>query len=1122
MIKFVLLFITLSTFTASAFAVGTIIATAVFAEIAVSAWVITATAFAINMVASSIISKAFFSPNQPSGSLSGADSGANLGNRQQVPPATNNKLPVVYGSAYVGGIVTDLSITSNNQNLYYVISLAEVTGNGEDSISFGDIYWGGKKVQLAGTMVTALIDESTGLTDTAVAGKIYIYLYSNGSFNGYNTSQSAIEVMQSSGLTYTWDNTKLMTNTAFAIIKLQYSESANIRGLEQTKFQVINEKTSVGDCFVDYLASDVYGCAISGSQINTESFNLLSDYCNELITYTDKDGVSSTQPRFKFNGVLDTSQNVMKNLQNMANSCDCLIKYNEITALWGAIIQSPNYTVALALNDSNMTSSIQITPIDIAGSYNVIECNFPDESNQDSFNNAIFDLAEIAPELLYPNEPVNKMTLDLPMVNNSISSQLIANRMLKSSREDLQVQVNTNYVGIQLEAGDIVTITTPNYGWVAKLFRINKVIEQFNDDGSVIVKLTLTEFNPTIWDDVDVTEFQPAPNTGIGDPSFFGTIPAPAISGQQPNITNPSFNVIVTTASSGITQYAEVWYSAFNNPTPEQLIFAGTTAIQSSGNPYNVSTAMPAVTLPNIPSGNWYFFSRMVNSISSSNYSPASTLLQWRPTTFQYTDRYLVVAYAEEIDGTGFSLNPRNKEYYGLRNQDNTTPSTNPADYTWYLAQPTFGSNVYLAYTNRTGRKFSFGTGFAGFAGGTGAFVPSQSNIFDSSIWQALPDGTNFIDLDARTGQLLRSGTTSVGGGQLQVTNNDNGLVVASLQQFLDFGVGQTTLTGSASTLTIDIYGRVLGFTTPDGFYFTIDSFTATSGQTVFTPTARQVDYIVGQDLVFVNGTLLDTTEYTEDSTTVTLDEGLVLDDQVIILSFRGVSSGITYESLYTSVASVSGAVVTYDSANLPYQLINAGDIITFSNTGTPTQYTVQSVNIATHQITMTTTISGVSTGEPLYRYRANGSSYPIFSRFTENLTNSSEYTPTTWALNSGYELVFNNGVAFNEQDYDLVENELNNFPADLTGNLTVIQFAPNNLTTPAGSMANIVVNTLIGQSTYVFSYLPEAFNLYYNGFLQTQGIDYTTASGSYNLAYTPTLSTNILQQQTFARNGDA
>ena len=88
----------------------------------------TATAFAINMVASSIISKAFFSPNQPSfGDLGGA---GNVGNRQQLPPATNNKLPVVYGSAYVGGAVTDLSITANNQTMYYVLSLcgAIVTG----------------------------------------------------------------------------------------------------------------------------------------------------------------------------------------------------------------------------------------------------------------------------------------------------------------------------------------------------------------------------------------------------------------------------------------------------------------------------------------------------------------------------------------------------------------------------------------------------------------------------------------------------------------------------------------------------------------------------------------------------------------------------------------------------------------------------------------------------------------------------------------------------------------------------------------------------------------------------------------------------------------------------------
>ena len=95
----------------------------------------------------------------------------------------------------------------------------------------------------------------------------------------------------------------------------------------------------------------------------------------------------------------------------MASCCDCLIKYNEITAQWGVIVQQPTYSVAMDLNDSNIVSAIQVTPIDLAGSYNVIECKFPDKSNQDSFNSATFDLAQIDPALLFPNEPVNKMSV---------------------------------------------------------------------------------------------------------------------------------------------------------------------------------------------------------------------------------------------------------------------------------------------------------------------------------------------------------------------------------------------------------------------------------------------------------------------------------------------------------------------------------------------------------------------------------------------------------------------------------------------------------------------------------------------------------------------------------------
>jgi hypothetical protein len=55
----------------------------------------------------------------------------------------------------------------------------------------------------------------------------------------------------------------------------------------------------------------------------------------------------------------------MQNIQTMADACDCLVKYNEITGQWGVIVQSPSYTVAMALSDTNIISPIQVTPIDL-------------------------------------------------------------------------------------------------------------------------------------------------------------------------------------------------------------------------------------------------------------------------------------------------------------------------------------------------------------------------------------------------------------------------------------------------------------------------------------------------------------------------------------------------------------------------------------------------------------------------------------------------------------------------------------------------------------------------------------------------------------------------------------
>jgi len=1080
--------------------------------------------FALSMVASAVISK-IFAPDQPKGGNVAEQ--ANPGNRQQLPPAGDNKIPVVYGSAYVGGIITDLTISNNNQDVYWVLALSEVTNTdanstgGPDAITFGNIYWGGKRVvfDANGYSVTGLLDESTNETQD-ITGKMDIYLYSNGSNNPYNSSQSAISVLSTAGLVYTWDSNKLMSNCAFAIIHLKYSQSKNLTGLQQTRFQVINSRKNTGDCFKDYLVSSRYGAAIAPALIDTVSLDALTAYSNTPIGYQTYTGGSSTLKRFEFNGTVDTSQKIMNNLQIMADCCDCLLKYNEITGKWGVIVQTPTVVPVMNINDSNMVSGITITPIDLANSFNIIEVKFPDGTAKDSFNSATFDLATLNPSLLFPNEPVNKQSVNLNLVNNNVTAQYIANRLLEAAREDLQVNVEIGFTGLQLEAGDIVTVTSANYGWTDKMFRLNKVVEKFAETGEITTALTMLEFNPAVYDDYYVTQFTPSPNTGIGSPTAFGTIPAPFISNSYPNIANPAFNVNVTASSAGITQYAEIWYSAYQYPTSAQRIFATTTQVQANGDPYDINEAMPPVQLLNIPAGDWYFFSRMVNSLASSDFSPASTKFVWRPTTFQFTERYVSVAYADDINGGGFTFNPRNKVYYGLYNTSANAVSNTASDYTWYLSDPNFGSNIYLAYINREARKFSFATDFATYAAGTAAFVPSSATKFDPSIWSALPDGTNIIDLDVRTGQLTQTGSTTVGAGQIAITNNPDGRVIASLDKLLDFG-GAYTKTGAASSLTIDIYGRVLGFGVADDFYFTDQTFTATAGQTVFTPTTRDAGYITGQDLIFKNGILLDTTDYTETNSNFTLNVACDVGDKITCISMRAVSSTANYESLHITVESVSTNSIVWNAVTMPYQTINVGDILTFANTGTPTQYTVTNVNYSTRTITFSSSITANAT-DTVYRYRAAASSYPVFSRFSADLVDANTYTPTEWNIHSGYELLFINGSALTDGDYDIAGNTITNFPSLTTGKITVIQFSENNLTTPTGNPVNISTYSVANQTTYGFTYAPDAFDLYGNGVLLIEPDDYTTTTGSYSLVTAYSNNQNILVQQTFARAGAA
>jgi len=74
-----------------------------------------------------------------------------------------------------------------------------------------------------------------------------------------------------------------------------------------------------------------------------------------------------------------------------------------------------------------------------------------------------------------------------------------------------------------------------------------------------------------------------------------------------------------------------------------------------------------------------------------------------------YLYKYMFIKYADSFDGTvGFSNTPTNKAYYGLRNSDSTTESTNPADYVWTQVTGGFGTTKFLYYLTTGGRAIQF------------------------------------------------------------------------------------------------------------------------------------------------------------------------------------------------------------------------------------------------------------------------------------------------------------------------------------------------------------------------------------------------------------------------------
>lgn len=209
---------------------------------------------------------------------------ANKGNEQQdtgtqitLDPDTEYKVPVLYGTAFVNGKITDAFLEPGNRNLWICLTLCEKTGNLIDgqasAITFEELYIDNFRIGFKsdGYTVDNIWDDDGNGSDIW-SGLIEVYPFSGGSTNpvpfqtnpGGNLA-NAYDIMPN------WTSTDTMDNLVFCLIKFRYNKKQKLTTIGQDiKFKLSNSMTKPGDVLNDYLQNTRYGAGIPSTEIDIQ------------------------------------------------------------------------------------------------------------------------------------------------------------------------------------------------------------------------------------------------------------------------------------------------------------------------------------------------------------------------------------------------------------------------------------------------------------------------------------------------------------------------------------------------------------------------------------------------------------------------------------------------------------------------------------------------------------------------------------------------------------------------------------------------------------------------------------------------------------------------------------
>ncbi len=402
-------------------------------------------------------------------------------------------IPVVYGERRVGGVrvfvkASDDPTANTPRNEYLYMAFALCEGEVE---SISDIILDDKD-----------ISEFSGYDATGMASgwptRRTVYQL----FTGTDT-QTVSTLLQEAGSEWTTDHR--MRGVAYIAFRFFWDEDLfsgmpNITALVKGRkiFDPRTSTTAWSDnpalCIRDYLTNARFGKGLSSSAINDTAFNAAADDCDNF-TVTPYSGGPTGVRLFRTNAVLDTGEELFRNVERMLLGCRGFLPYTQGQyALY--IDQSASAVLTLTTNEI-------IGGISIAGErknemFNRVNIKFPNPNTDWEPDQATWPDAGSTEETTFQTEDGGILLvdeIDMETITDFYAARDFARIFVLRSRNALRCAFRATSEALDLTVGDVVNITHPTPGWTAKPFQVEEV--SLGYDGTV--ELNCVEYDSTIY-----------------------------------------------------------------------------------------------------------------------------------------------------------------------------------------------------------------------------------------------------------------------------------------------------------------------------------------------------------------------------------------------------------------------------------------------------------------------------------------------------------------------------------------------------------------------------------------------------------------------------------------------